>query len=97
MQHFPFNCLGEKPGPFEMEMRATVKSCYKNILPSDIPDTYWSYVQLHCATTALMRCDQGLGAFGYEYILTKFQGRMILISYFILPAVLNSGNEVESS
>lgn len=78
-----------------MEMRATVKSCYKNILLSDIPDTYWSSVQLYCATTALMRCYQGLGAFGYEYILAKFQGRMILIPDFILPAVLDSRNEMK--
>lgn len=42
-----------------------------------------------------MRCDQGLGAFGYEYILANFQGRMILISYFILPAVLDSRNEMK--
>lgn len=92
---FPSNSsLVEKPGPFEtMEMRVTVKSCYKNVLLSDIPVTYWSIVQLYCTATALMRCDQSLGAIDYEYILVKFQGRKILTSYFILPAVLNGRNE----
>lgn len=37
---FLSSSLGEKPGPSEMEMRATVKGCNKNILLSDIPDTY---------------------------------------------------------
>lgn len=92
---FPSNSsLVEKPGPCETtEMRVTVKSCYKNILLSDIPVTYWSIMQLYCATTALMRCDQSLGVIDYEYVLLKFQGRMILTSYCILPAVLNSRNE----
>lgn len=37
---FPFQLSGGKARPFEMEMRATVKRCYKNILLSDIPDSY---------------------------------------------------------